>query len=307
MINVVRSLVRRLTRLRPRIVATFLVRDERDIIGYNIEHCLALGVDHVIVTENRSTDGTADLLREYERAGAVTLLREPGNDYRQGEWVSRMARLAATRFAADWVFNLDADEFMWAAAGQPTTPRLLADAVGAVPREHGYCIIRREDMRIDPGSTADGWLECNVLRDLNTLSWRSGQPLLPKVAHRADPQVTVADGNHHAHGPAIEPAGALSGRMVLLHFPDRGYRHYENKIRLGGAALINRDTDSGVHWQEDFRRIEQGTLPDAYAVRQVSAADLPTMLDSGRLVRETEFGQRMATLRERSSILRSFS
>jgi hypothetical protein len=305
MFNAVRGLVRRWTRRRPLVVATFLVRDERDIIGFNIEHCLDLGVQHIIVTENCSVDGTIDLLRAYERAGAVTLIREPADDYRQGEWVTRMARLAASRFAADWVFNLDADEFIWTPPGIPPGPQLLLDTVGEVPPDHGYFNLRREDMRTDPGVTADWWLESNVLRDLDTRSWRSGRPLLPKAVHRADAEVTVSDGNHAAHGPRIRPMGEWSARMVLLHFPDRGYRHYENKIRVGGAALIARGSQSGIHWQEDFGRLERGTLRDAYAERQVSAAELPAMLGSGKLVRESEFGKRMAALRERSGILRS--
>ena len=307
MFEALRSTVRRWTRRQPLVVATFLVRDERDTIGFNIEHCLDMGVRHVIVTENCSADGTADLLREYERTGSVTLIREPAEVFRQGEWVTRMARMAASRFSADWVFNLDADEFIWSQVGEPAGPQLLSDTLGDVPPDHGYFHLRREDMRVDPGSTASWWLDLNVLRDLDTRSWRSGKPLLAKAVHRADPEVTVADGNHSAHGPQIRQMGDLSSRMVLLHFPDRGYAHYEHKIRVGGAALIAGGTQSGVHWQDDFRRLEQGTLRAAYGERQVTATELPGLLSSRRLVREDQFAKRMAALRARSSIMQSLS
>ena len=53
----------------------------------------------------RSSSGTS-------REGHLHLIREPGDDLRQTEWVTRMARLAAVRYlGADWVIDADADEF----------------------------------------------------------------------------------------------------------------------------------------------------------------------------------------------------
>jgi hypothetical protein len=281
-------------------VATFVVRDEVETIGLNIEHCLALGFHHVLVTDNRSVDGTSDLLAEYHRGGAITWISQPSDEFHQGRWVTAMARLAAERHGADWVFNLDADEFLWSPHGRELdSQNLIGNALAAVPRTSGFFNLRRQDMRPDPLAHSSHWLELNTLRDLDTRSWRSGRPLGPKAVHRGDPAVEVSDGNHFASGPAIPPRGDWTADMVLLHFPDRGRRHYERKIRNGGPALTKAGLQSGVHWQEDYRRLEGGTLWEEYERRQLSADELPALLASGRIVRETAFRTRMLELQDR--------
>ena len=87
---------------------TLLVRDEEDIIAANLSYHLSRGVDHVIVTDNRSVDGTREILEEFARL-ANHADRRRGDDFSQYRWVTRMARMAA-RMGADWVINNDADE-----------------------------------------------------------------------------------------------------------------------------------------------------------------------------------------------------
>ena len=124
--------LRRLARSM-KVVMTLLARDEADIVDSWLEFHLNAGADFVIATDNRSGDGTTEILERYAREGHVHLIREPGEDLRQDEWVTRMARLAATEFGADWVINSDADEFWWPrGASLSRRARRGADRYGTV-------------------------------------------------------------------------------------------------------------------------------------------------------------------------------
>ena len=114
-----------------KIVVTVLARDEADVIDAQVAFHLNAGADFVIATDNKSQDGTTEILERYEGEGVLELIREPSEGLRQGEWVTRMARLAAAKYGADWVINTDADEFWWPRGGS------LTEVLAAVADEYG--------------------------------------------------------------------------------------------------------------------------------------------------------------------------
>ncbi len=192
-----------------RIVSTLIVRDEADIVGEHLRYHADLGVDFVVAIDHRSTDGTTDILREHERAGRLHLIQEQGDVIEQQEWVTRMARLAATDFGADWVLNCDVDEFWWPRDGS------LRDVLSAVPRRFGtvrgwgrHFVARPE--------TGEPFFERMTVRRRPTDE--AGSPYRPgfKTAHRATPDVVVTRGNHNAFGPR---AGAASRLEVVRSVP----------------------------------------------------------------------------------------
>jgi glycosyl transferase family 2 len=259
-----------------KLVMTLLLRDERDIVRENLEFHLAQGVDRMIVTDNGSEDGTVEILREYEARGLVRLLLEPTDDYSQGRWVTRMARLAADE-AADWVINSDADEFWWPGSGS------LKSTFQGVGDEVGTMVAHRANFVPVPEDGNRFW-ERMTLRERESLN-PLGKPLPPKVAHRAHPEITVVQGNHRVEGPDLGDR-LEDGSIEILHFPMRTYAQFENKIIKGGRAYArNRELPhrTGRTWRRLYELWEQGGLRDHYDEQVVAGGGRDDLIEDTRL------------------------
>ena len=235
-----------------KIVMTLLVRDEQDIIRENIEYHLSQGVDHIIATDNKSVDSTADILKEYEAGGVLKYIFEGGDDYSQYKWVTRMARMACLECGADWVINNDADEFWWPRYGS------LKDVFANVPDEYNVVNARRTNFVL---TTNDGrpFYQRMIYREAVSLN-SLGNPLPQKVAHRSSPMVEVAQGNHRV--AVIGDVSALHDQVEILHFPVRSYKQILNKIIKGGAAY-DRNVDLGKAVGNTWRKLYEEYKKDS--------------------------------------------
>jgi glycosyltransferase involved in cell wall biosynthesis len=260
-----------------KLVMTLLVRDEEDIVADNLDFHLSQGVDEVIVTDNGSVDGTLEILRSYEARGLVRIIVEPTDDYSQGRWVTRMARMAATEHKADWVINNDADEFWWPREGTLRTLfERLGDDVGAVVGHRTNFVPRPEDDR--------PYWERMTLRERESLN-PVGKPLPPKLAHRAHPEIEVVQGNHRIKGPDVG-SELDDGSIEILHFPMRSYAQFENKIVKGGRAYArNKELPekTGRTWRRLYETWEEGGLPAHYEANVVAESARKDLLEDTRL------------------------
>jgi hypothetical protein len=260
-----------------KLVMTLLVRDEEDIVADNLDFHLAQGVDEVIVTDNGSVDGTLEILRAYEARGLVRIIVEPTDDYSQGRWVTRMARMAATEHKADWVINNDADEFWWPRAG---TLRTLFEGLGG---DVGAVVGHRTNFVPRPEDDRPYW-ERMTLRERESLN-PVGKSLPPKLAHRAHPEIVVVQGNHRIKGPDVG-SEVDDGSIEILHFPMRSYAQFENKIVKGGRAYArNKELPekTGRTWRRLYETWEQGGLPAHYEASVVAEAARQDLLEDTRL------------------------
>jgi len=272
-----------------KLVMTLLVRDEADIVDAQIAFHLDAGVDFVVATDNRSEDATTEILERYARDGYLHLIREPGDDLRQSEWVTRMARLAATEFGADWILNADADEFWWPRGGDF---RALFEAV---PDRYG--VVRGAWRNFVPRPDDDRFFADRMTARLCTPSFHP-HPLSIhfKSAHRGVADVRIGRGNHEAFGSGLV---ALRGwyPIEILHFPVRSLEHCRRKYVTQFAAL-ERNAEKGIpgHMADAHRAYRAGELDDFYAPLVVDDAALERGTERRELVVDTRLRDRLAAL-----------
>jgi hypothetical protein len=210
-----------------RIVMTMLVRDEVDIVGACIRHHLDRGIEFIVATDHGSTDGTSDVLAGFEREGVLRVIRREG-EIRQSEWVTAMARLAATEHGADWVVNVDADEFWWPRSG--TIPDVLA----AVPARFGA--VRALMRHFVPRPVGPGPFQAQmVVRRACDRDQRTVFHSQVKIAHRGQANVWVTRGNHDVYGDGLALLRDWFP-LEVLHFPVRDIPQM--------AAKFSRRTDT---------------------------------------------------------------
>jgi Glycosyl transferase family 2 len=276
-----------------RLVLTVLARDEADVIDSQVRFHLNAGVDFVVATDNNSQDGTTDVLEAYTGAGVLHLIHEPAEGLRQGEWVTRMARLAATEFGADWVINTDADEFWWPRGGS------LKDVLAAVPDEYGVvqAFWRSFVPRPDDGSFFAERMTARLSQHAPINDPTSFYRPVIKVAHRADPEVTVARGNHALAGSSMLELSTWHP-IEVLHFPLRSRAQWMRKVELQGEAFTKHIARSGTGYHlKGYDALQTGRIDEQYASLVVEDDALERGIADGTLIVDTRLRDALRTLR----------
>jgi hypothetical protein len=277
-----------------KLVMTLLARDEIDVIDAQLAFHLNAGVDFVVATDNGSIDGTAEILERYESAGRLHLIREPADDMRQSEWVSRMARLAATEFGADWVINADADEFWWPRSGS------LKEVLESIPERFGVVRGAWRHFLPRPETEPDVFERMTV---------RLHMPAAPgdkqtiyhahqKVAHRARHDVTVAYGNHDATAPTGLRAFRSWYPIEVLHFSFRSRAQFEYKsIQKYEAWLRSPNAGPTLHHVVAYDACMAGNAGEYYGSFVVDQSGLERGLRDGTLALDTRLRDALRAFR----------
>ena len=265
---------------------TLRTRDQADIVDVVVAFHLNAGVDFVIATDHRSDDGTVEMLESYAREGYLRLLREHGEEVRGQEWRTRMARMAATEYGADWTFSCDGDEFFWPRGGS------LKDVLDAVPELYGIVRCPVHDFLVRPDDGAAFWERMTLrLAPRASMNNPAGhRPAVMKVVHRADPTIVLNRGNHAVYGTSLRPLPGWHP-IEILHFPIRALAQYERKLAAWGRAFGDRAYGLG------YKAHREGRLGVHYAALSVDERLLARGLEEGLLLVDTRLRDVLRELR----------
>lgn len=229
-------------------LAVAMVKNEADIIRCWAAHLLAL-FDEIIVVDHGSEDGTAEFLQALATGNhRVRFWRLEEPSYVQSVTMTHVMRNCPEVAAADWVFFLDADEFL---------PFADREAFHAALEPYQSCpVIHLNWRNLVPEQYWDG--ETEIDAETRLLMPKSPSPFR-KIAFQPSrlnlQKAVVAQGNHRLlevlNGGEI-PSFAAS--FPLLHVPVRSADQLILKLNQGVLAYQKigrtRDKGQGTHWYQ---------------------------------------------------------
>ena len=249
-----------------RLAGVAMVRNECDIVEPFVRTNLAL-LDVLYVIVHRASDGTREILQALYREGLPIRLTEIAEEaFRQEHHTNAAVRTALRDERADFVFTLDADEFVRArdrGALEAALAALAPGAPGVLPwvnysptaqdRPSPNPLMRLERrVRMSPIEAIE--LEyCKVVVG----AWFADMP-----------GARLLEGAHVVFdGPRQLPVQLCAG-VTMCHFPVRSGEHLARKAVLGWLAQLARGVEiesSNVagHWRRIFQGLkERGTVTD---------------------------------------------
>ncbi|MEP7183719.1 MAG: glycosyltransferase family 2 protein [Betaproteobacteria bacterium] len=230
-----------------------MVRNEADIVEAFVRHNLTR-LDGLIVVDHGSADDTVKILVALAREGLpVSVLANAMPGYAQVEITTSAVRHAFARTAADFVFPLDADEFIKA----PSRAAMERALAAIPPRTHG--LMTWHTYLPDFG---------RPYRDV--IASARGARRLPEERHQhgkvvvgrhftTTPRAVIASGNHGVvpwHGARfedLEPHHVIAaGDIAIAHLPFRNAPQFVAKTVIKRLARLA----AGRDWSAQFDRRE---------------------------------------------------
>jgi hypothetical protein len=226
-----------------------LVKNEEDIIGYNLSHWLSQGIDGIIVSDNMSHDTTIEILNDIKKRAQipVVIIEDFDPAHYQSRKTTAMMNQAANEWGANIIIPCDSDELFYSQVDGKTVSDVLRETPGqvfGVQMWNHFCTM----------------LDAKHINPFKRMVWRTKERnALDKVAVRYNPAFVIDEGNHRVtfHSNCVGGTGVKIG---IRHFPYRSAEHFVRKAEQGGTALAAATELSptvGLHWRQYKQSLDE--------------------------------------------------
>ncbi|HZG87971.1 RICIN domain-containing protein [Paenibacillus sp.] len=250
------------------IAAISMMKNEADIIESFVRFNLQV-VDHMIILDNDSIDGTYEILERLQAEGLpLTVKRNRGNDpaYSQPQHMTKLLWEAARDESFDLIVPLDGDEFLITAeSGNPRTEleRLPLDRITKVKwRTYVPCRGDNPDELFIPKR-----MEHARLDEYETFY----KVIIPsRLVFSKELMLNLGNHSVTANGDAAHEEAA---GLRLAHFPIRSLEQLKSKVIVGWITHVSRPDkrhDENWHWKKMYEQLLSGEIDSVEHLQQLA-------------------------------------
>ncbi|MEO7933832.1 MAG: glycosyltransferase family 2 protein [Chthoniobacterales bacterium] len=231
-----------------------VVRNEWDVIAFNLLHHLRLGLDRIHVVDNGSTDGTEALLETMSRMGPVSVTRHDG-PFEQKRITNELAQTALAQ-GAKWIVPIDADEFWDPGSRKLATifRRCKDEEPGQRVAVQNYFVPMSERSPRLSCALHARWVTVETLEQSKTNREDARDGRIPvslleplhKCFFRADRGLLIEQGGHRWEG--MSRKSKFAADLIIHHLPHRHQQKTEERRKAGERILASPDYVLGNSW-----------------------------------------------------------
>jgi hypothetical protein len=229
-----------------------MVRNEADIIPTFLD-CAARLFDRILLVDHQSTDGTRQIIDRFAtKHSHLKVFDYRYRSHYQSDIFNMLTRIAF-REGADWVFYLDADEFI-----DVENRAIFDQTIHCFP----YDVMSLRWINLIP-------TEFGTFTSFNRsqqFHWSGRFSTYSKVAVSAQyaaqhPHFHIHHGKHFVSPSVNNPPEPMHDGCNILHVPIRSLERLRYKVTQGiDAYRTKRDPGAGFHWFELYERLNCGDV-----------------------------------------------
>jgi hypothetical protein len=212
-------------------------------------------LDGLTVVDHASVDGTLAVLHALAAEGLpLTVVSDPAPLRLQSETMTYWSHRLLAERAWDFLFLLDADEFLKAASREA----LIASLAAVPPGTHCMLPWSSYVPTAEDDAPARDVLRRIRFRRLHEFEPGICKAVLARAAAR-ETEFWVAEGNHSIEGTGGATPHAIPNGVSLAHFPVRSVAQIQAKVLVGWSSYLALGYDEnayGWHQERLFRELE---------------------------------------------------